>query len=480
MPADTPVILSEHSPELRNEVAELRGQLQALVANLGTRQSDIPAAPQVFMLQPMGMGMGRHDDWQARHDLTHERDDLRKKIQDQELTIAQLEQALAEGQTTLRAESVAKAQAKQQIVALVKTQADLQTQQKKLQEDAELVRTQLVHVQEELERYFLDAQALKQDKEQLQNRVNRLLKRLPGTVEWDDLTVQASNTSLTLTLHQVVSADRQVSRLKLVLVRHKKQPMLRVEDVEGQPPALLHGSMALRINPAAATDSAEATALAQLAPSDIEMLHQVCSSVAPALPAPMDGRDKWTADLNLLAEQLKRLPPVWRYDAVRMHHEKVNPDYEHLWFHFDNATFGSRHWPSFEFRLSAANVRKGKFSLHPKLEFPDPGPGLPKQFENWFEESEDDYGVKYELRFDLRKNAMDMAAWSALSDEDQAQMLSLIRCLPRLMRSIETTGVSLRRPWDDWHLLVSAIQANIKDSIGLELSLNTPFNRTVQ
>jgi hypothetical protein len=434
----------------------------------------------------MGMGMGAHDDWQARHDLTHERDDLRKKIQAQELTIAQLEQALAEGQTALQAESDAKAQAQQQIQALSKAQADLtnrlnaetqakqaaqterdslqqriqqhEAQQKELQEEGELLLTQLHQVQEELERYFLDAQALKQDKEQLQQRVSRLLKRLPGTVEWDDLAAEANKTSLTLTLQQVVSADRQVPQLKLVLSRHKKQLTLQVVDAEGQPPALLHGPLALPINPAATADSAEAAELAQLAPSDIMLLQQVCTSVAPALPAPMAGRDKWAADLTLLAEQLKTLPPVWRYDAVSLRHEQVNPDYEHLWFHFDNATFGSRHWPSFEFRLSAANVRKGKFSQHPKLEFPDPGPGLPKQFENWFEESEDDHGVKYELRFDLRKNIMDLAAWQALGKEDQDQMRSLLAQLDRVMGEFEKNGIKISRSWSEWRDFLQATQ----------------------
>jgi hypothetical protein len=78
------------------------------------------------------------------------------------------------------------------------------------------------------------------------------------------------------------------------------------------------------------------------------------------LPSGVADQAKWAADLTLLAEQFAALPPVWRYDAVSLRHEQVNPDYEHLWFHFDNAAFGARRWPSFEFRLSAANVRKGK------------------------------------------------------------------------------------------------------------------------
>lgn len=115
-------------------------------------------------------------------------------------------------------------------------------------------------------------------------------------------------------------------QLKLVLAPNKKQPTLLVVDTDGQPQALLHGRLALPINPAVAADSAEAAALAQLAPSDITLLQQLCTSLAPALPDTMAVRDKWAADVTVLAEQLKSLPTFWRYDAVSLRNEQVNPD----------------------------------------------------------------------------------------------------------------------------------------------------------
>jgi hypothetical protein len=488
--AYTPVTLTEQSPELRSEIAELRGQLQALVANLGTRQMVPPTAPQVLMLQPMGMG--GHDDWQARHELTHERDDLRKMNQAKEVTIAQLEHTIASTQMELHAESEAKALAEGQLQRLAEEKAKLQSQlhtetqakqaalgerdalqqrvhqseslQKELQEESDLLLSQLHQVQEELEHYFLEAQALKQEKERLEQRIGRLLKRLPGTVEWDDLVVEAGKASLTLTLQQVATAQRQVPQLKLVLARQKKQLTIEIIEAEGQASALLRGRLTSPINPLASADSADANVLAALAPSDIALLQQLCASLALALPEPTAGRDRWASDLSLLAEQLKSLPPAWRFDAVRLRHEQVNPDYEHLWVHFDNASFASRNWPSFEFRLSAANVRKGKFSQHPKLEFPDPGPGASKQFENWFEESEDDHGAKFELRFDLRKNVMDMGVWSALNHDDQAQMLSLVGALPGVLQHFASSGVKIARPWDDWHALVEGVRSVMSQS----------------
>jgi hypothetical protein len=508
VPSVTTVTLSETGTELRSEVAELRGQLQALVANLGGRQPMTAQHPQVLMLQPMGMG--GYDDWQARHDLIHERDDLRQRNQAQSAQIAQLLQQLtdlsdavqadAEVRETVSAERDNKTQLAQvraatitqlqKEVADTKSARDAEAQAKQdaqrecenlqqriqqhearhidLQKESELLLAQLHQVQEELESYFLEAQALKQNKEQLLLRVTRLLKRLPGMVEWDDLAAEANQTSLTITLQQVVSADRQVPQLKLLLARQKKQPTLQVLDPEGQFPALFQGKLTSPINPIAAAGTPEAALIDQLAPSDINLLQRVCTSVAQALPAPVARRDKWAADLTLLAEQLKVLPPVWRYDSVSLLHEQVNSDYEHLWFHFDNATFGNRNWPSFEFRLSAANIRKGKFSQHPKLEFPEPGPGISKQFENWFEESEDDHGVKYELRFDLRTCRLDAVVWGALDKYDRAQMVALVIAIPRILSALQRDGVALKRPYEHWMELAKQVKEILSISVATD------------
>jgi hypothetical protein len=158
-----------------------------------------------------------------------------------------------------------------------------------------------------------------------------------------------------------------------------------------------------------------------------------------------------------LRQQLVDLSPVWRFDAVQLKHHQVNPDYENLCFTLTNAHFGARRWPSFEFRLSAANIKRGKFSGHPKLEFPLQEQG-DKQFENWFEESEDDQGPKFELRFDIKTRSLDINTWRTLSPSDQAQTLSLSDQLPVLLQRLQAQGVQISRPWTDWQGMAAAIQ----------------------
>jgi hypothetical protein len=404
---------------------------------------------------------------QAKQAAAAERDAKAKLAEERAAANTQLQQEVAE----LKAQRDAEAQAKQAAAAerdaLQQRLQEQQSQITELQEESDLLLAQLHQVQEELEQYFLQAQSLKQDKEKLEQRINRLLQRLPDGVEWEDLAVEATKTSLTLTLKELQTAQRQLPQLKLVVTRQKKQPTLQVVDEEGSPPALLHGPLQSALMPTAQPNTPEAAALNDLATSDVDLLRQVCASVASALPSTTTGRQQWATDLETLAAQLQALPPAWRYDRVTLVNEQVTPGYEHLWFRFENASFADRSWQSFELRLAAANVRKGQLSLHPRLEFPAPNPGLPKQFENWFEESEDEHGVKLELRFDLRQNLMDMDVWAALSVDDQRQMIALLLGLPSAINALEQQGVRLRRNPQEWQNSIGGMLGALSKGIGV-------------
>jgi hypothetical protein len=202
-----------------------------------------------------------------------------------------------------------------------------------------------------------------------------------------------------------------------------------------------------------------AAALMAIGTSDMSLLIAACRNVAASLAG--DGRqgmEQRAADWAAAAGSLECLPPAWRHDHVVLQREQVNPDYEHLWLRLSNARYGERRWAAFDFRLSASNVRRGCFSHLPKLEFPLAASGERKQFDNWFEESEDDMGPKFELRFDIKARAMDVDNWGALSRVDQASALALVRQLPDLLRCLEADGTQIHRAWTDWHQMVAGIQ----------------------
>ncbi len=158
--------------------------------------------------------------------------------------------------------------------------------------------------------------------------------------------------------------------------------------------------------------------------------------------------------VNQFSLLLNQLAPVVRYDNVVLKREQVNPDYEHLWFDLTNLSFGTQHNPNFEFRLSCANVRPNFFGSYPKLEFPE---GRASQsFEQWFEESYDDFGSKLELRFAL-PDAMDISIWEKFSPQDQAFVADIIRLLPTILGELKQAGVKIKRSWEDWLQMASDI-----------------------
>jgi hypothetical protein len=144
-----------------------------------------------------------------------------------------------------------------------------------------------------------------------------------------------------------------------------------------------------------------------------------------------------------------------RYDAVALKREQVNPDYEHLWLHFDNLAFDGQRWPDFEFRLSCANVRPKLFGKYPKLEFPEETSQAP--FSAWFVESYDDFGGKLELRFALPE-AIDLGVWQQIAKDDHAFILALIERLPAILLTLQSAGTPLKRPWGDWINMANDIQ----------------------
>jgi hypothetical protein len=340
------------------------------------------------------------------------------------------------------------------------------------QQEAELLLLQLHQVQEELERYFLQHQEVQQANQKLQTRLTQWAQRHPDHVEWDSLAVlphtQASKQEVLLT--GVQHGGREIAQLHLQLHHTKKQTRLVLLHQAGQPAPLLRwpqqasepGTQSpateLVLELPAKPVTAQSTALAQLAPSDLHMLMAMCKAVGTHLAASTPSQSAWAAHWQAAAKALSQLPPTWRYDALSLRNEQVNPDYEHLWFRLENTQYGTRQWPVFEFRLSASNVRKGKWSHLPKLEFPLPDDNGPKQFENWFEESEDDKGPKFELRFDMKTPAMDMNSWHALGQEDKAQAIALVHQLKGLLGELEQSGSLIKRPWADWYALAGGIQ----------------------
>jgi hypothetical protein len=157
----------------------------------------------------------------------------------------------------------------------------------------------------------------------------------------------------------------------------------------------------------------------------------------------------WQGALSDLITRFRKLPPVLRYDKVALKRELHNIDYEHLWLEVIGVQLGDISIPKLDFRIGASLVRPDGFSRHPKFEFPLID-RKHKPFESWHPESNDEHGPKFELRYDLDKKAMDMAALMKLSQTDRPLVLGLIVLAPQLVKDLIAQRISIHRPWVSW------------------------------
>lgn len=331
------------------------------------------------------------------------------------------------------------------------------------QEESELLLLQLHQVQEELENYFLKNQETEAKHAKQQARWTRLLEKHPDYIETESVRVEVLDPK-TQTLKWVVHGlegqgiakdclefesfiESGVLGIRFNKTNSRNEPTLKnwPSSCEGESvdciPAGKGNVMRLR-----------AMTLRGLSASDWKLLNTLPQLIkqhlndtaldAKHFAAVTDGANKLTLGINAL-------PKTLRYDAATLKSNKVNPDYEHLWFELHNASYDTYYWPKFEFRLGAANIKPGKFSAHPKLEIPLID-GKIKPFDSWFGESYDEYGDKYELRFDLISGVADIATLLRLNKIDQQVVSTLVKSLAAIIAEVNNQEPKIKRPNDEW------------------------------
>ena len=409
---------------------------------------------------------------------------LQKTAQD--LTAARDAQAkaAAERQKQVEVLTQEETQLAAQKSTLESEKASMEAQLKDSLEEGELILLQLHQVQEELENYFLKYKEAEQKHDSLQYRWRQMLKRYPDYVDYEWVEAVAvetkageagENKSTDLQWHFKGLESAGITRPSVVFetfveagvlgVRFKKSPT-KSSGVDGHGDDENAESSLMRW-PEVAKDSEEiecipagrgeamalrASVLRDLSSSDWGLLQLIPKIVAQALSErPIEGVDTQAviSAAKRLSDALSRLPKALRHDSIVLKKHQVNPDYEHLWFVFNNLRAGELHWPKFEIRLGASNIKPGKFSQHPKIEIPLID-GETKPFDSWFEESVDDFGGKWELRFDLNKNIFDAAIWNDLQPDERGLILALLGQLTQENPPTHSSSAEMRRDWSDW------------------------------
>ena len=341
-------------------------------------------------------------------------------------------------------------------------------QEKNVSEENELLILQLHQVQEELEHYFLQHQQLQQQNRQMEARWQRMLERQPEYTDYTDITVDqdpadAASQKARWKISNLEVAGRCYDRLDFntVLVHELCGIQLKRDSLDDPAPLLRWPLTAvseteLLLLPAGTMEEIlpRVETLFELSTADWDLVNSLQRLMVSALqrhdlelPTGLQASQLETALENLRIRMIK-LPPVFRYNKLTLKRSQVNPDYEHLWLQFEGVSFADRRWPKFEFRFSCADVRPDSFGDLPKFEFPQGAGQAP--LENWFAESSDDFGPKFELRFNLLTSAMDMAVWKRLSSSDQEFVKGLAARLGKIVGDLQLSGAELARPWQQW------------------------------
>jgi len=341
---------------------------------------------------------------------------------------------------------------------LKKSQNDVQRnlEQKLIDQEQqnELLLLQMHQLQEEVEELFLDKQKIQQSNDLQLARWNRLEKALPNYIHFEKIELL----SMEDVADQTISCWRIYDYYQAGAADEYLDFNLQFRD--GNTFIALGHEIDATISICPRLVKSEAVQQKQfrmLSSLDWKKLSNISDILGELIAHRWAGLVyPKTIDLSFchasvfdFVGQFKKLPQVMRYARVALKRELHNIDYEHLWLEISGLEFGNVSIPKLDMRIGAAMVRQDGFSRHPKFEFPLIN-RKDKPFESWYPESNDDQGPKYEVRFDLDRNAFDLEALKKLSNVDRTLVLNLIMLTPKMVEDLIAQRIAIHRPWVSW------------------------------
>lgn len=349
-------------------------------------------------------------------------------------------------------------------------------------EEADLLLRQLHKVQEELEFYYLEYRAEKKRADTIESKWEKMLNKHPYYIDCDNIICQNSsdNQGLFWSLENIEIFNRSIDFLQLETLLWQDKIIFRfVEKQDKDLPLLVwnpnskdnQNNNEFIVCPLIVND-----AIQQLATTDIILLKNLSVLFFQQLQNNKDGIIVSNPNINLFSNMFRQIPDfldnvllkTLRFDELYIKDYEELGEYENLTFHLTNISFANKLYKNFEFRLACANIQDNQFGTDPKLEFPEEFGKI--ILENWFAESEDNYGSKLELRFAI-PNAMDINVWDKLSQNDKNFIYNLVNLLPNQitqLSKINTNEKMFSRSFDDWINLANTI----KNILNTQLSAN--------
>jgi len=366
---------------------------------------------------------------------------------------------------------------------------------KDMSAEKDLLLMQLHQLKEDSAQYFAENERLQQINKALSAKQSRIIERMPNYVDFGGLSIVSVDASSDIP--QVVWKVTDFSKANIILSEFYFSTTMQ----DGLPGIALLDSPNQKIDqntlfiPGTITKSAPQVEIFrnfsalewQQIYAATTVLEQLIVSKTPDKVVNLNGVENfdlsfWKNSFQNLIVDIRKLPPVMRYNQIKLKREVQNPDYEHLWIEFYGVEFGDYQKPKLELRIGASLIEANGFSKYPKFELPLID-GKHKPFESWFPESRDDYGNKFELRFSLEKQVFDIGTWQKLAEADRRVLQALLFSLPAALTKLANNKISIIRPWSVWidfvksSLLVMQKQAGV---IPKEVSKMAPAPATVK
>lgn len=342
----------------------------------------------------------------------------------------------------------------------------LKDEVKDLKQENELLLLQLHQVQEELERYFFDYQKVQKEKGALVDRWQNMLNHYPDYFEFRKADVKLEDSAIERarwTFTELVVGGQELAEFSFATSIENEEPVIFLprkeleqlynplskeqEEVTFRFPSTNH----VKDNEEFGLESTFSV-LSHSGWAMLSRLPGIILSTLKEADLKEETKDRYRVAMTGAQNIIESMPRILRFDHVELYNEQLNPDYEHVWITINNLGWGKEVAREWSVRISS-DVIDGEFGGHPKLE-------VPKQqnqwLETWFEESRDDFGPKWELRFALPSD-FDGEIWNRLNRRDQNLIKILLAEFPGILEHLEYKNKMLKRSKSDWAKLSTAM-----------------------
>ncbi|MFC6979862.1 hypothetical protein [Microbulbifer taiwanensis] len=165
-----------------------------------------------------------------------------------------------------------------------------------------------------------------------------------------------------------------------------------------------------------------------------------------------DIRD-WRLVAIELAKKAEGVNSFISVDDVHLREELVSEGYNHIWFDCRNLQFGTRIYPSYSFKFTAAEHRN-RYNL--ALEFRELEGNKPP-LEAWPTEFSDEFGNKLQASLIVKAGSIHIDLSEQITGADGAMLSSIIKKLPILIESLAGSGLTSTKGWDFWWKQVAGL-----------------------